>query len=167
MASVSKQLVSWHDTLTEVFPCFFLSCKANARVKPANCAHSRSDWIGYVRWHYKKHCCSWDVQYLCNGLKSTINDAKKKSRWGSRFCAPVQTGPGVQPTSCTMGTGSFPGGKERPGRDADPSPPYSDVGHERVELYPYSPPMGRKACTGPQCFYKGDLYLYVFTSPTT
>jgi hypothetical protein len=22
-------------TLTEVFPCFFLSCKANARVKPA------------------------------------------------------------------------------------------------------------------------------------
>ena len=23
-------------TLTEVFPCFFLSCKANARVKPAN-----------------------------------------------------------------------------------------------------------------------------------
>ena len=27
---------SWHSsaTLTEVFPCFFLSCKANARVKP-------------------------------------------------------------------------------------------------------------------------------------
>jgi hypothetical protein len=29
---------SWHSssTLTEVFPCFFLSRKANARVKPAN-----------------------------------------------------------------------------------------------------------------------------------
>jgi hypothetical protein len=28
---------SWHSsaTLTEVFPCFFLSCKANARVKRA------------------------------------------------------------------------------------------------------------------------------------
>jgi len=28
---------SWHssDTLTEVFPCFFLSCKADAWVKPA------------------------------------------------------------------------------------------------------------------------------------
>jgi hypothetical protein len=26
-------------------------------------------------------------------------------------------------------------GKERPGRDADPSPPSSAVGHERVELY--------------------------------
>jgi len=38
-----------------------------------------------------------------------------------------------------MGTGSFPGGKERPGRDADPSPPSSAAGHERVELYLYSP----------------------------
>ena len=33
----------------------------------------------------------------------------------------------------------FPGGKERPGRDADPSPPSSAVGHERVKLYLYSP----------------------------
>jgi hypothetical protein len=33
----------------------------------------------------------------------------------------------------------FFGGKERPERDADPSPPSSSVGHERVELYLYSP----------------------------
>jgi len=32
----------------------------------------------------------------------------------------------------------FPGGKQRPGRDADLSPPSSAVGHERVELYLYS-----------------------------
>jgi len=34
---------SWHSsaTLTEVFPCFFLSCKANARVKPAKTGHSQ------------------------------------------------------------------------------------------------------------------------------
>jgi hypothetical protein len=32
----------------------------------------------------------------------------------------------------------FPGSEERPGRDADPSPPSSAVGHERVELYLYS-----------------------------
>jgi len=38
-----------------------------------------------------------------------------------------------------MGTGSFPGGKERSGRDPDPSPPSSAVGHERVELYLLSP----------------------------
>ena len=36
---------------------------------------------------------------------------------GARFCAPVQTGPGAHPDSCTMGSGSFPGVK-RPGRDA-------------------------------------------------
>jgi len=28
---------------------------------------------------------------------------------GARFSAPVQTGPEDHPTSCTMGTGSFPG----------------------------------------------------------
>jgi len=46
---------------------------------------------------------------------------------GARFSAPAQTGPGAHLSSCTMGTGSFPGGKERPGRDADPSPPSSAV----------------------------------------
>jgi len=62
-----------------------------------------------------------------------------ESRWGARFSAPVQTGPGAHPASCTMGTGSFLGSKERQGCDADPSPPSSAVGHERVELYLYSP----------------------------
>ena len=58
---------------------------------------------------------------------------------GARFSAPVQTGPGAQPASCAMGSWVYPGGKERPGRDTDPSPPSSAVGHERVELYLYSP----------------------------
>ena len=34
-----------------------------------------------------------------------------ESRWGARFSAPVQTGPGAHTASYTMGTGSFPGGK--------------------------------------------------------
>jgi hypothetical protein len=42
-------------------------------------------------------------------------------RW--RDFPPVQTGPGVHPASCTMGTGSFPGGKVRLGRAVDHSPP--------------------------------------------
>jgi hypothetical protein len=38
----------------------------------------------------------------------------------------VQTGSGALPASCTMGTGGpFSGGKARPGRDADHSPPSS------------------------------------------
>ena len=42
-------------------------------------------------------------------------------RWGSRFCAPVQTVPGAHPASCTMDTGSFPGVK-RPGYGVDHPP---------------------------------------------
>jgi hypothetical protein len=33
-------------------------------------------------------------------------------RWGERFAALVQTGPGAHPANYTMGTGSFHGGKE-------------------------------------------------------
>jgi hypothetical protein len=44
--------------------------------------------------------------------------------FSSSLC--VQTGSGDHPSSCTMGTGGpFPGGKARPGRDADHSPPSS------------------------------------------
>ena len=62
-----------------------------------------------------------------------------ESRCGRDFSAPVQTGPEAHPASCTMGTGSFHGGKVRPGRDADPSPPSSVEVKNRVELYLYSP----------------------------
>jgi hypothetical protein len=84
---------------------------------------------------------------------------------GTRFPAPVQTGPEAHPASCTKGTGSFPGvrcgrctislkaavipgliigralvkkKKVRPGRDADPSPPSSAEVKNKVELYLYS-----------------------------
>jgi hypothetical protein len=44
--------------------------------------------------------------------------------FSSNLC--VQTGSEAHPASCTVGTGgSFPGGKARPGRDADHSPPSS------------------------------------------
>jgi len=77
---------------------------------------------------------------------------------GARFSATVQTGPGVHPASCTMGTGSFPGGKERPRRDADPSPPSSAVGHERVELYLYCP-------YGPYGLYRASVPVQGYTLP--
>ena len=34
-----------------------------------------------------------------------------ESRWGAKFSAPVKTGPEAHPAPCTMGTGSFPGGR--------------------------------------------------------
>ena len=45
----------------------------------------------------------------------------------AKFSATVQTDPGAHQASCIRGTVSFPVAKERPGRDADPSPPSSAV----------------------------------------
>jgi hypothetical protein len=48
----------------------------------------------------------------------------------------VQTGSGAHPASCTMGTGGpFLGGKARPGRDANHSPPSSAKVKNEQELY--------------------------------
>ena len=55
---------------------------------------------------------------------------------GAIFSAPLQTGPGANPASYTMGTGSFPGVK-RPGRGVDHPPPSAKV-KETVEIYLYS-----------------------------
>jgi len=41
---------------------------------------------------------------------------------GARFSAPVQTGPGAHPASCTMGTGSFPGVESGQGMMLTPHP---------------------------------------------
>ena len=57
-----------------------------------------------------------------------------ESRWEARFSAPVQTGPGAYPASCTMGTGSFPGVK-RPERGAD-HPPHLSA--EVIKGYGYT-----------------------------
>ena len=76
----------------------------------------------------------------------------------ARFSAPVQTGPGAYPAFCIMGTGSFPGVK-RPGRGADHPPPSKRRGHERVELYLYSP-------SGPQWPVIGRTFTFTFTANT-
>ena len=108
-------------------------------------------------------CASWYTRY---GPGSSVGIVTGygldgpgiESRWGRDFSAPVQTGPGAQPASCTMVTESFPGVKSGPGRDADPSPPSSTVGHERVELYLYSP------CR-PYGLYRASVPIQVCTLP--
>jgi hypothetical protein len=55
-------------------------------------------------------------------IRFGLNGPGIESRWGTRFSAPVQTGPGAHPASYTMGTWSFPGVK-RPGR-GDYHPPH-------------------------------------------
>jgi len=77
--------------------------------------------------------------------------------WGARFSATVQTGPGAHPASCIKGTGSFLGVKS--GRGVTLTPHHL-LGPLVMKEYSYTstPPMGRTACTEPQCLYKGDLY---------
>ena len=58
-------------------------------------------------------------------------------RWW--FSAPVQTGTGTQPSSYTMGTGSFPGVKQ-PGRDFDHAPHLAPV-LKKEESYTCIPPV--------------------------
>jgi hypothetical protein len=89
-------------------------------------------WLFY--WHdHRQH---WNQLLLSSSSVSIVSDyglddlaIRVRSRAGAKdfsssLC--VQTGSGAHPASCTMGTGGpFPGGKARPGRDADHSPPSS------------------------------------------
>jgi len=100
-----------------------------------------------------------------------LNGPVFESRCGARFTAPVQTKPWGPPSLLYNRERTFPGGKERPGRDADPSPLSSVVGHERVELYLYSHygPYGLyrasvlvQGCTLPLRLLMSYIYIYIY-----
>ena len=81
-----------------------------------------------------------------------------ESRWGARFSAPVQTGPGAHPAFCTMGTDSFPGVKSGRGVTLIPHPllvPWSRKGRAIPLLFLWAvrPVQSLSACN------KGALYL--------
>jgi hypothetical protein len=68
--------------------------------------------------------CVLSVQCLTTDWTTGVRSPSDAEDFSSTLC--VQTGSGAHPASCTVGTGgSFPGGKARPGRDADLSPPCS------------------------------------------
>jgi len=101
---------------------------------------------------------------------------------GVRFSAPLQTGPGAHPASCTLGTGSFPGVKSSRGVTLIPRPllvpwsrksiaipllplwavrPVQRLNTCTVELYLYSP-------YGPYSLYRASVpvqYSYTSTPP--
>jgi hypothetical protein len=64
------------------------------------------------------------VQWLTADWTTGVRSPTEAEDFSSSLC--VQTGSGAHPASCPVGTeGPFPGGKARPGRDADYSPPSS------------------------------------------
>jgi len=75
-----------------------------------------------------------------------------KSRGGAKFSAPVQTCPGTYPSSCTMGTGSFPGVKSGRGVTLTPHTflmPWSRKGRATplLSLWAVRPVQSLSACT--------------------
>ena len=100
----------------------------------------------------------------CGGRDSSVGIATRYGLdgpgiefwWRRKFSAPVQTGPVAHPASCTMDTGSFPGVKG-PGCGADHPPPSKCRGHDRVELYLYSP-------SGSSWPVTGKAFTFTFTA---
>jgi hypothetical protein len=81
-----------------------------------------------------------------------LDGAGIECQWGAGYSAPVLTGPGAQPASCIMGTGSFPGVKS--GRSVTLTPysllvPWSRRGRARPLLTPWAirPVQNLSACT--------------------
>jgi len=82
-----------------------------------------------------------------------------ESRCGRDF--PHLSRPALQPTQPPVQwIAGVSRGKERPERDADPSPTSSAVGNKEYSSTS-TPPMSRTACTEPQCLYRGALYRYL------
>jgi hypothetical protein len=70
---------------------------------------------------------------------------------GARFSVPVQTGPGVHPATCTVGTGSFPGVKRGRGVTLTPHPllvPWSRKSRDKhlLPLWVVRPVQSLSAC---------------------
>jgi hypothetical protein len=95
-------------------------------------------WEGVLELHFLQNQDRGRDSAVGIVTRYGLDGAGIDSRWGARFSAPVQTGPGVHPTSYTMDTESSPRTK-RPGRSADHPPPPSAEVEERVELYICSP----------------------------
>ena len=80
-----------------------------------------------------------------------------ESRWARDF--PHLSRPTLGPPSLlSYGYWDLPGGKERPKRDADPSPLLVPWSRKNICIH-LLPPMGRTSCTEPQCLYSRAIPL--------
>jgi hypothetical protein len=133
--------------------------------------------INIYRWTVAVYCANetsiqqiWKWYHNCCGLGSVVGiangyglDGLGIEYWWRRDF-PHLSRPALGPTQPPVQW--IPGlsqGKERPGCDADPSPPSSAMVKEEYS-YTSTPRMGHTACTEPQCLYKGALYLFFTTT---
>jgi hypothetical protein len=89
---------------------------------------------------------------MTTGWTTGVRSPTEAEDFSSSLC--VQTGSGAHPASCPKGTGGpFPGGKARPERDADHSPPSSAKVKYEWELYLLSPPCASRRVAGQLYFF--------------
>ena len=89
-------------------------------------------------WCLLSHNVGWDSSVgIATGYG--LDGPGIESRLGGEIFRTCPDRPWGPPSLLYNGYRVFPWGKERPERDADPSLSSSSVGHERVELYLYSP----------------------------
>jgi hypothetical protein len=101
-------------------------------------SQSRTPVILYTQDHVKIRDVSDPIKnHRFQSLPSQLFSPRRSGdriSCGGRFSAPGKTGPGANPASCTMGTGSVPGVK-RPGRGVHHPPPSNAEVKQRTELY--------------------------------
>ena len=109
--------------------------------------------------------CSWYSDWVRAGR------SRDRIPVGARFSTPVQTGPGVPPSLLCNGYRVFPRSKERPGRDADPSPllvPWSRKSRAipLLPLWAVRPVQSLSACTRVHFFFyfTPSLHCTFFTN---
>jgi hypothetical protein len=179
--------------------CVCVQCNWRIPRKPSSLPCLRIEY----RWERKAICARGEGHVLTSSVKLAANFRRThtivcgrgssvsivtgygfdrpliESRWGEIFRT-CPDRPWGSPSILYNRYRVFPGGKDRPGRDADPWTPSNVVGHKRVEPYFYSPygpyglyrasvpvqyiytstpPMGRTACTEPQCLYSRAIPL--------
>jgi hypothetical protein len=93
-------------------------------ISQVTCDYGKTQWNDNEREPKKPEKNLTQLQCLATGGSSgrlRFDPRQRRKDFSSNLC--VQTGSGVHPASCIMGTGGpFPGGKARPGRDVDHSP---------------------------------------------
>jgi len=127
----------------------------------------QSTWNLSTKWQKNRF---FTCYFSCSGTGSVVRIATGyglegpgiEFRWGYEIFRTCPDQPWGLPSLLYNGSRVFPGGKERPGRDADPPAPSSDVVKKEYS-YTSIPPMGRTACTEPQCLYKGAIFLLYFS----
>jgi hypothetical protein len=101
--------------------CMFIHTHTHTHIHTYAHTHTHT----YIHTHTHTYGVAQSVLCLTTDSTIGVRSPTEAEDFSSSLC--VQTGSGAHPAPCPMGTGGpFPGGKARPRRDADHSPPSSD-----------------------------------------